>query len=256
MTIRLAQVKVTPVKGDLAANSAALQETLEKIAPHRPDVVITPECFLDGYVVTQPEMDLVTLTRHAIDIATSDYVKLAADWAQAHDCWFVLGCMRDAPEGVYNTALILNRRGELVGHYDKTHLQNHDLIFTPGQALPVFGGDWGRFGVLICADRRWPETVRTQALHGAEIILMPTYGMHGDKNQRMMQTRSYESEVFIAFTHPAQALVTDPTGAIVTNERDPSLSCAITDVDLSRVPEVRAGSSAHLCDRRPELYDL
>ena len=47
--------------------------------------------------------------------------------------------------------------------------------------------------------------MRTLALKGARIIFNPTYGMH---DRHMMQTRSYESEVVIAFCHPAQSLVT------------------------------------------------
>ena len=108
---------------------------------------------------------------------------------------------------------------------------------------------------MICADRRWPETVRTLALRGARIIFNPTYGMHDAKNLRMMQTRSYESEVYIAFTHPGQALITDPKGGIVVNEEGEEARLVVTEVDLALVDEVRAGRSAHLRDRRPDLYE-
>ena len=130
---------------------------------------------------------------------------------------------------------------------------NHDVKYVPGQSLPVFDSDFGPFGVMICADRRWPETVRTLALKGARVIFNPTYGFHNEMNRRMMQTRSYESEVFIAFTHPAQSLVTDPTGEIVLDETSDAVNFAIVDIDLAQVVEVRAGPSAHLRDRRPDL---
>lgn len=70
----------------------------------------------------------------------------------------------------------------------------------------------------------------------------------------MMQTRSYESEVFITFTHPLQSLITDPTGNIVCNDTDGDEDFSVTEIDLSKVDEVRASDSAHLRDRRPELY--
>ena len=52
MALRIAQTKVFPEKGDRGANDGQLVSILGQISEYRPDVVITPECFLDGYVVT------------------------------------------------------------------------------------------------------------------------------------------------------------------------------------------------------------
>ena len=190
--LRIAQVRIVPEKGALDANHARLMAALEGIAPSRPDVVITPECFLDGYVAGEDSVTAASLLDYAIDPADSPFARDASAWAAANNAWLVLGCTRAAPEGAYNSALIFDRRGELAGTYDKTHLQEQDLKFQRGQSLPVFDSDFGAFGVMICADRRWPETVRTLALKGARVIFNPTYGMHKETNLHMMRTRSYE----------------------------------------------------------------
>ncbi len=252
--IRVVQIKLIPQKGALAANHARLTQALDQIAPFGADVVITPECFLDGYVCTEPWVTAENLAQYALVPAESPFVQQVAGWTRQVGAWFVLGCSRLTPEGVYNSALILNRQGQLIGAYDKAHCQTHDQKFRAGSALPVFASDFGPFGVMICADRRWPEAVRTLALKGARIIFNPTYGMHDERNLHMMQTRAYESEVFIAFTHPQQALVTTPTGQILRNETDDDVSFAVTTIDLAEADRVRAGASAHLRDRRPELY--
>jgi predicted amidohydrolase len=199
------------------------------------------------------------MPHYAIDPVASGYVADVAHWAAENRTWVVLGCtrqadVRSAQAGVYNTALIINRAGEVIGHYDKTHCQTHDHKFLPGESLPVFESDFGLFGVLICADRRWPEAVRTLAVKGARIIFNPTYGMHDERNLHMMQTRSYESETFIIFTHPGQALVTGPRGEIVSNVVTNDSTFAIIEIDLAEVDRVRAGPSAHLRDRRVDLY--
>lgn len=256
MILRLAQVKVYPTKGALEENHRRLMAVLAEIAPHRPDVVITPEGFLDGYVATESWVTKDALPRYAIDPAHSPYVDAAAAWAAEQESWLILGCARRTREGVYNTALLLNRNGDLVGMYDKVHCQTHDQKYVAGHRLPVFDSDFGLFGVMICADRRWPETVRTLALKGARIIFNPTYGMHDERNLHMMQTRSYESEVFIAFTHPGQALVTGPRGEIVCNQESDAVAFAISEINLNLVDQVRSGPSAHLRDRRPEVYTL
>ena len=253
-SIRIAQVRVVPDKGDLASNHAKLMVVLADVAKEQADVVVTPECFLDGYIATDQAVTGESIRDYAIDPAASPYVADVSAWARENDSWVVLGCSRLAPEGVYNTAVLLDRKGDLVGHYDKTHCQTHDAKFVPGQALPVFDSDFGCFGVLICADRRWPEAVRSLAVQGARIIFNPTYGMHDERNLHMMQTRSYESEIIIAFTHPKQSLLTSPRGEIVCNDTDADTRFTVTEVDLGETERVRAGRSAHLRDRRPELY--
>jgi beta-ureidopropionase len=254
MKIRVAQVKVVPVKGALKANHERLMALLSEIAGHQPDVVVTPEGFLDGYTATEKGVTRENIGQYAIDPGASPYVAEVAGWAKSQRSWLILGCARAVPDGVANSALILNRAGELTGIYDKVHLQRHDLKYLPGGVLPVFASDFGPFGVMICADRRWPETVRTLVLKGARVIFNPTYGFHDEKNLRLMCTRSYESEVWIAFTHPEQALVTGPQGEVLLNETSSDALFAVSEVDLAAVDEVRAQESSHLNARRPEVY--
>ena len=114
--------------------------------------------------------------------------------------------------------------------------------------MPVWPSPWGPLGIMICADRRWPETARTLRLQGAKIILNPTYGFHNDLNEAMMRTRSFENQCFIAFAHPEESLVTGPKGEIVAQEKD-SRGVLMCEIDVSR-----ARDDNHLQDRRPDLY--
>jgi predicted amidohydrolase len=243
-----------PEKGNLKANHERLMAILAEVARTPVDVVVTPECFLDGYVSVGKNVSARRLARYAIVPSRSAYVDRAAEWAAAHSAWLIFGCCRKTPAGVFNSALVFDRRGALRGSYDKVHCQNQDRKFRPGRALPVFDSDFGPFGVMICADRRWPETVRTLALRGARIIFNPTYGMHDELNLAMMRTRSLESEVFIAFTHPEQSLLTGPTGRVIRNETARGRRYSLTRIDLAEADRVRGGVASHLRDRRPDVY--
>ncbi len=254
MKIRIVQIKVYPVKEDLEANHQRLLGVLAEVQAHQPDVVITPECFLDGYVASLASVTRENFRKYAIEPANSGYVRDVSSWAARQRTWFILGCSRRVAGGVSNCALIVDREGRLAGIYDKTHLLEQDLKYVPGQALPVFDSDFGRFGVLICADRRWPEAVRTLALKGARVIFIPTYGMHDERNLHMMQTRAYESEIYIAFTDPGQALVTGPEGEVVCNEVSEAVDYCVTEIDLSLVDVRRSAADAHLAHRRADLY--
>jgi len=252
--IRVAQIKVYPEKGRLEANFEKLMSILGVIERNEDvDVVVTPEGFLDGYVSTEEKVTKENIAEYAIDPLTSEYSQTVSDWARRNTAWAIFGCARKSKDGVFNTALIYDRGGKLAGTYDKTHLQNHDLKYTPGKHLDVYDSDFGLFGVMICADRRWPETPRTLTLKGARVIFNPTYGMHGDLNLCMMRTRSYENGIFIVFTHPEQALITGPKGEIASNSGDESLTYTVTEIDLSKAP---ANTGGHIVDRRPDLYRL
>jgi predicted amidohydrolase len=250
-------VKVVPQKGQLDSNHRVLMEVLAEIARQpNVDVVVTPEGFLDGYVSTDESVSGSDMKKFAIDLKTSPAVQASSQWARDNHCWLILGCTRLENACVYNTAAIINRQGTLVGAYDKLHLQTHDLKYTPGSHLNVYNSDFGVFGVMICADRRWPETVRTLALKGAQVIFNPTYGMHNDLNLAMMRTRAYESELFIVFTHPKQALITNPEGEVVLNDEDPSRRYVLSTIDLSMVPARRTSPSGHLKDLRRDVYSV
>lgn len=261
-TIRIALIKTVPEKGNLCENHRTLMRLLADIGAEAVDVVVTPECFLDGYVCTRDEVTEETIREYAIDPDTSAAVQDAKEWAKTAKTWLILGCMRmdsagdstgDAP-GIYNTSLAIDRSGSIAGIFDKVHCQTHDRKYNAGASLPVFDSDFGRFGMMICADRRWPETVRTLAIQGARIIFNPTYGMHGELNLRMMQTRSYESEVYIVFAHPRQSLVTDPRGEIMLNSRNDTEEVTYCEISLATVDQVRNGVSAHLKDLRRDVY--
>ena len=252
--IRVAQIKVYPDKGRIEANHIKLMKILADIEKeHEVDVVVTPEGFLDGYVATENSVTKNDMVKYAIEPLTSRYTQVVSDWAKRNKAWLIYGCARKAANGVFNTALIYNRRGALVGMYDKLHLQRHDNKYIPGEHLNVYESDFGLFGVMICADRRWPETARTLTLQGARVIFNPTYGMHGDLNLCMMRTRSYENGIFIVFTHPGQSLITGPNGAVVCNNEDKSQTYTVTEIDLSKA---LADKSGHIVDRRPDVYKL
>ena len=255
--IRVGQVKVLPERGSLKVNHRVLMDVLAEIEKREaPDVVVTPQGFLDGYVSKSENVMAGDMIRYAIDPNTSPYVEAASEWSRRNRSWLIYGCIRRAGNSVFNTALILNREGKLVGCYDKLHLQEHDQKYSPGNCLDVYDSDFGLFGVMICADRRWPETVRTLGLQGARVIFNPTYGMHNDLNLCMMRTRAYESELFIVFTHPEQALITDPEGRVVLNDEDRLHRCQVSEIDLAEADARRASSCGHLRDRRQDVYRL
>jgi len=88
MPIRIAQIKVYPQRGDCAVNQTRLLALLDAVAGEQPDVVITPECFLDGYVADS-DITAPLLSQHAIQPDTAPEIAAVRDWAAAHRAWVI-----------------------------------------------------------------------------------------------------------------------------------------------------------------------
>ncbi|MCG3198195.1 MAG: Formamidase [bacterium] len=247
---RLGLLRGVPRKWDLESNYKVFLEGVEKASEQGVDILITPECWLDGYAAPDPESTPERLREVAQDPNFSAYLKEVSALAKAKRMLICFGFTSLEGDKIYNSAGLWDREGRLIGIYHKTHLQTHDLQYAFGESLPVWPTEYGPVGIMICADRRWPETARALRLQGARLILNPTYGMCHEKNEMWMRTRGYENQCFIAFAHPEVGLVVDPKGDIAAKADTPGPDVLVCEVDLTRAKE-----DNHLRDRRPELYE-
>jgi len=249
--VTIGMLKAMPTKWDLAINWSIFEEQIELHKDRGIEIFITPECFLDGYAVTEMDCFPEKFPQIAQNVMESEYIKKVKEIASKTKMRIVFGFTELLNNLFYNCALLVDQNGEIAGKYHKTHLQAHDLRFAPGQDLPVFNLDIGCVGMVICADRRWPESIRTIRLKGAKICLMPTYGMWHYDNEWWMRTRSYENQMYVCFTHPQVALITNPEGGIEAKLQSNVPDVLIHQIDLSKVKD-----DNHLADRRPELYGV
>ncbi len=249
--VTIGMLKAMPEKWDVERNFAVFEEQFRIHAERGLDVFLTPECFLDGYAVTEDDWTIERFAEVAQEVDNSAYIQMVCNLARESETSIVFGFTELLDGYFYNCALIVNGEGEVLGKYHKTHLQKHDHRFAPGEDLPVFDLPFGRVGTVICADRRWPESIRAIRLKGAEICLMPTYGMSHEKNEWWMRTRSYENQMFVCFAHPGVALITDPGGDVAAKLASNQPGVLVHEVDLSQVTD-----DNHLANRRPGLYDI
>jgi predicted amidohydrolase len=245
--MRIALLKSVPEPWNLEGNWQTLERLAAPLEGQGIDLLITPECFLDGYVAAQDDW---TADRFAavIQEPNGPYVSRAQALARRLNCWLILGLTERRQAGGANTALLIDRKGEIAGRYDKTHLLDQDRRYVPGEALPVFPTDWGTLGIVICADRRWPETIRSLAIQGAGLIAVPSYGMWHEANEWWMRTRAYENGVFLAFAHPRVAFIADPRGDLRAKLLSTVPAVLVEELPLDEVDRTM------LTHRRPEIY--
>ena len=160
MQVTLAQM--TPRPRDVAANLGRL---VGLIADHRAsELLVVPELYLSGYQLSQVEQLAVEL-----DGPEVDRLRRAAGEA---DLAVIVGLAERTADGVANSALCIDRSGELVGIYRKTHLFGAENdVYTPGDRLSVVSVGGRSIGLMICFDLEFPEVARTLAAHGADMLV-------------------------------------------------------------------------------------
>jgi len=254
--IKVGLVKALAEWGRPDANLALIERVTRKLKGARLDVLITPECFLDGYMIRRKSWTRARLKACAVSGPKDARLDGVRALARRLKSYVLFGATQHGPGRVFrNAAYLLNRRGRCVGTYYKVHTNRP---YSPGDELPVFRTDFGVVGVLICADRRWPENARCLRLKGAEILLIPTWGWYGEMNTAVMRTRAYENGIPVCFAHPRQALVCAADGsvdAVLESERPGVL---VRKIDLRHnigTGSTRNRANSHpVQNRRPDLY--
>ena len=116
--------------------------------------------------------------------------------AKQYGIWLLPGSIFEKTEGkIYNTATVINPQGEIVNRYRKMFpFYPYETGVTPGTEYCVFDvPDVGRFGVSICYDMWFPETIRTLATMGAEVIMHPTLSGTIDREIELSIVRAMAS---------------------------------------------------------------
>jgi predicted amidohydrolase len=215
-TVRIAGIVLKWVRGDKEANFRRVEPMIREAAAGGAQVVVTTECFLDGYAIADKSIPLNAYRALGEPIPQGDYFRRLAALAAELKIHLVAGMLEADGPARYNTAVVLDPDGRLVGKYRKQKLGHESVRNAPGDASLVWDLPFARVGVMICADRTEPAIVRRFFDAGAEFMLCPSGGMFGPKrNDPIVQSRSKENEAYIVFNHPAEFLVTGPDGSIL-----------------------------------------
>ncbi|MEC7827514.1 MAG: N-carbamoyl-D-amino-acid hydrolase [Actinomycetota bacterium] len=215
------------------------------------------------------------------------------DEGKALGVGFYLGYAELTPEGErYNTSVLVDESGSLVGKYRKVHLPGHEEHEPerPFQHLerryfkegPEGFGVWEAFdgiiGMALCNDRRWPETYRVMALQGVEMILIgyntpmhyapdpsqnPLQSFH---NQLVMQAGAYQNGTWVigvakggieeGVDSLAESVIIAPSGQIVAQATTTDDELVVADCDLDWCKHYKDTLFDFDRYRRPEMYEL
>jgi predicted amidohydrolase len=269
--VRLAAVQMEPRITENERNLDTAAGAMEEAAAAGATFVVFPECALTGYCFETPE----EARRLALDRDGPELARTAEICARL-GLHAVVGYLERTGDGIANAASVVGPAG-VAGHYRKTHLPHLgvDRWVEAGCAplRPVEAGGL-KTGVLICYDASFPEATRTLALHGAELVVLPTNWPHEAvaKADWLPNARAYENVIYFAavnrvgtergYVFDGRSRICGPTGdTLVQGPNDePALLLADVFPERARTKKIRRRGEEYWVDRighrRTDLYEV
>ena len=222
--VRLAAVHHRPRNSQSSAdNLKAFATLVDQAGAQKADIVCLPE----GVTIVGTTHDYISASE-PIPGPTTKYL---GEVARRNNLYIVAGILEKEGPVVYNTAVLIDRKGNVAGKYRKTSLPREEIDggVTPGNSFPVFDTDFGRIGIMICWDVTFPEPARALAQQGAEVIFLPIWG--GDLT--LAKARAIENQVYVvSSTYDMITGVFDLEGKVIA-EASKDKEVVIADVDLN-----------------------
>ncbi len=266
---KIAGVQMDVELGNVKANLDVIVANLEAATDNGALLTIFPECALTGYCFDSREEALP----FAESIPGPSCEKVTSVCSQL-GVFAIFGMLEAADDKLFNACVLIGPNG-VVGSYRKIHLPflGIDRFVDPGdRPFAVHDASNIRVGMNICYDSAFPESARTMALDGADLIALPTNFPPGAECMaaHVANTRAMENNVYYAcvnrvgtergFTFIGHSKICDTSGRVMSEAANTESSIIYADIDVTRARSKRIVRvpEKHIIDRfndrRPEMY--
>jgi predicted amidohydrolase len=256
-TVRVATARFGSEGGlTLEQQRQRIADTLDLAGAQHPDIVLLPEY---STVIGVPEAGYVSRYHAAEEVPGGAVCSILAAKAAAHSMHVIAGILERRDGYLYNTAVLYDRGGRLLGQYDKTHPTIGEVLegFSSGASYPVFDLDFGRVAIHICYDEWFPEVSRLFALRGAEILFLPVAG----GKPITWRTRALDNGLyFVSASINPPSMIIDSSGDIIAQIHGAGVVAADLNLDRREVnwyrdPTVSFGMPCIVPEMRNVLDD-
>lgn len=239
-------------------NIEQLQSLVSLLPKHRPQLVVVPEAFASFGAGEASQQE------RAEEAGSGLIQDAVAEIAKAHNIWIVAGTIPiQAGDRYYGSSILFDPQGRQVAHYNKIHLfdatvedgtgsYQESKYTKPGSDLVVVDTPFGRIGMAVCYDLRFPEMFRALRERGAEIIVLPSAftKVTGKAHwQPLLQARAIENQCYIVAPnqggcHPdgretwGHSMIIDPWGKVCT-EISSDIGVGSVPIEPANIRDVR-----------------
>lgn len=258
--IKVAAIQMDCIIKDKEQNLIKVITFLEELKG-RVDIACFPELFTTGYNLEMLENDLQRLA----EPIPGETTKLLAQRAKELGLAILGTIIEREGEALYDTTFIIDKHGDLIGKYKKSHLYPKEhRYFKAGEELPVFELDDIKVGVAICFEHAFPQIFTTLALKGVQVIFIPSAVPVGYEYLLNLRTRAraQDNQLFVvavnrvgregAISYCGRSLVVNPRGEVIA-EAFSEEEILVGKLDLGLIAKEREQEPI-LQNLRPELY--
>lgn len=257
--------------GDKQANLSQAETLLSQIGGQA-DVGCLPELFNTGYnleALGNDLFDLAELVPAGPDDAAGTTVARLRTLAANLNIALIAGLVERDPLAtglLYDSVVLIDRRGQVAGRYRKSHLYPAEhRFFRSGNVLPVFELDGLRVGLAVCFEAAFPPIFSTLALSGAQVVFNPSAVPVGYAHLQDLRTRAraQDNQFFVAavnhagaegdVTYCGQSQTANPRGEVLATAPANQPAAVVTELDLTLIRGQRLQEPI-LRGFRPELY--
>lgn len=262
--VKIGMIQIKSKLLDIKYNTETAIRLIRNAALNGAEVVCLPECFETGYNIDVmiPVMDKIS---EYIDGTTVTKLSMIAKELKIYIIAGVI-LKGDKKGTYYNSAVVINTVGEVIGTYNKNHLFGDEKrAFSLSSSYPVFDTDFGKVGVIICYDNNFPEPARILSVKGAEIIFCLCAWRIQEKDiyDLMISSHACENTVYFCAVNQfsrteelylfGNSKISDPRGRIIAEIENPVQDVKVAEIDLDNVSLMRK-SMPFMIDRHPLQY--
>lgn len=235
---------------DIEDNLNKAEKLVREAVEQGANIVLLPEFFQSPYFMQIQNYDYFKLAQSVDDSA---YIRRFQGLAKELNVVIPLSFFEKAGNVFFNSLVMIDATGEVIDLYRKTHIPDghcyqEKFYFSPGDTgFKVFSTQFGNIGVGICWDQWFPETARSLALMGAEMLLYPT----AIGNEPILQHDSMPHWQNVMCGHAAANIMPVIASNRIGTENEPSENSSMTFYGASFIAD-ETGTKVRMLDRESE----
>lgn len=267
--IALCQMNVVDNKEEnLKKASLMIEDSVKENA----DFIVLPEMFNCPYSNDK-------FIEYCEEEKSSQTLKRISELAEKHSTYILAGSIPEKEnDRLFNTSYLFDKTGNIIAKHRKMHLFDIDVkdkitfkesdVLTAGNDFTIADTEFGKVGIGICYDIRFPELARIMVEKGALILFYPgafnltTGPAHWEL---LFRSRALDNQVYCVGVAPAldmdasynsfgHSIITNPWGEIIA-EADENENLIISELDLSEIKKIREELPL-LKNKREDLYEV
>lgn len=267
--IALCQMNVVDNKEENLKKAALM---INQSMEENPDFIVLPEMFNCPYSNDK-------FIEYCEEEKTSKTLSEISNLSSKNDVYILAGSIPEKEDDrLFNTSYLFNRNGDVIAKHRKMHLFDIDVkgkitfkesdVLTAGNDFTIADTEFGKIGIGICYDVRFPELARIMVREGALVLFYPgAFNMTtGPAHWELLfKSRALDNQVYCVGVAPAlneeasyhsfgHSIITSPWGDIIAeaNEKE---SLIISEIDLDEIKRIREELPL-LKNKREDLYEI